>query len=150
MLCQQEKASFLEIAGWQRARNGGREKWEQSAIETETGDREKERGEEEQHRCGKPQPIVAPSSRLPFPGAAAQVTACCWGRCYCSFCPSDSLHHGDTVMKESCPVRPHQQSCEGRMKSLLLTPWHIYRLSLSAEAGGYHLPVPPCVYSAAR
>lgn len=34
------------------------------------------------------------------------------------------------------------------MKSLQLTPWHIYRLSLSAEAGGYHLRVPElCLFS---
>lgn len=34
------------------------------------------------------------------------------------------------------------------MKSFLLTPWHIYRLCLSAETGGYHFPLPQCyVYS---
>ena len=48
----------------------------------------------------------------------------------------------------SCPVSPHQQSCTGGMKSFLLTPWHIYRLCLSAETGGYHFPLPRCyVYS---
>lgn len=51
-------------------------------------------------------------------------------------------------MKESCPVGPPQQSWEGRTESLLLTPWHIYRLGLSVSAEGPHLPGPVlCLFS---
>lgn len=58
--------------------------------------------------------------------AAAQAPICCrW--LFLPFRLSSPLW---CINEVELPVRLHQQSCEGRMKSLLLTHWHIYRLLL--------------------
>ena len=62
----------------------------QRQRETDRQRQEKVEGERKQSR--KAQSVVA--VLLPV-----QVTACCFGRCHCSLCPSDSLHHCDAVMK---------------------------------------------------
>ena len=128
--------------------------WRSAGRETETEARQKGRvdGEESSagRASGKPQPLRSSSGfcclspRLAFLRAAAQGTAACCRQCCqsCSFFPSGSPHHRDAVRKSGCPVRPHLQSCEDGRKSLPLTPWHIYRLHLFAEAAGHHLPLP--------
>lgn len=117
-------------------------RWRSEGRETETEARQKGRVEGEERSAGrasgKRQPLRSSlvfcclSPWLAFLRAAAQGPACCCCHCCwsCSFFPSGSPHHCDAVMKSGCPVRPHLQPCEGGMKSLLLTPWHIYRCHL--------------------
>lgn len=111
-----------------------------AAAEVERGGRRRQSPSPLLHCCSSFHPSLAHLRQLqPKLQAAASSSR---------LCPSGFLRHCDALMKSSCPVRLHQQSHEGRMKSLLLTHWHIYRLPLFAERGRYHLAIPGlCLFS---